>query len=109
MLKVYTLIPYTLLPNFAQSRDGRLRRGDELLMINGRSLVGLSHQEAVDALRGPGDHVTLVVASKINAFFILSLLVSLSLSLPPSLPLSLSLSLSLSLLTTTTTTPTYYY
>lgn len=47
-------------------RDGRLKRGDELLMINGHSLVGLTHQEAVDALRSAPSLVQLVVASKIR-------------------------------------------
>ncbi|KAK7491797.1 hypothetical protein BaRGS_00017053, partial [Batillaria attramentaria] len=47
-------------------RDGRLKRGDELLMINGTSLVGLTHQEAVDALRSAPSLVQLVVASKIR-------------------------------------------
>ncbi|XP_005093651.2 uncharacterized protein LOC101855086 [Aplysia californica] len=50
----------------AALRDGRLKRGDELLMINGHSLIGLSHQEAVDALRNSPELVQLVVASKIR-------------------------------------------
>lgn len=47
-------------------RDGRLKRGDELLMINGQSLVGLTHQEAVDSLRSAPSLVQLVVASKVS-------------------------------------------
>ncbi|KAK7116473.1 hypothetical protein V1264_002145 [Littorina saxatilis] len=50
----------------AACRDGRLKRGDELLMINGRSLVGLTHQEAVDALRSAPSLVQLVVATKLR-------------------------------------------
>ncbi|XP_078531025.1 PDZ domain-containing protein 2 [Lissotriton helveticus] len=45
-------------------RDGRLTSGDELLMINGQSLVGLSHQEAVAILRSAAGLVQLVVASR---------------------------------------------
>ncbi|KAM8960058.1 PDZ domain-containing protein 2 [Pelodytes ibericus] len=45
-------------------RDGRLKTGDELLMINGQSLVGLSHQEAVSILRATVGLVQLVVASR---------------------------------------------
>ncbi|XP_021410399.2 PDZ domain-containing protein 2 [Lonchura striata] len=45
-------------------RDGRLMAGDELLMINGQSLVGLSHQDAVALLRSATGLVQLVVSSK---------------------------------------------
>ncbi|XP_078473313.1 uncharacterized protein LOC144734801 [Lampetra planeri] len=46
----------------AAERDGRLLPGDELLMINGRPLVGLSHHEAVALLRSSSGTVQLVVA-----------------------------------------------
>ncbi|KAM6228478.1 LOW QUALITY PROTEIN: PDZ domain-containing protein 2-like [Spheniscus humboldti] len=48
-------------------RDGRLTAGDELLMINRQSLVGLSHQDAVALLRSAAGLVQLVVASKESA------------------------------------------
>lgn len=45
----------------AARRDGRLRAGMRLLEVNGRSLLGASHQEAVHALRSCGDTIQLVV------------------------------------------------
>lgn len=42
--------------------------GDELLMINGQSLVGLSHQDAVALLRSAEGLVYLVVASRVSNF-----------------------------------------
>ncbi|XP_047237776.1 PDZ domain-containing protein 2 isoform X3 [Girardinichthys multiradiatus] len=45
-------------------RDGRLHVGDELLMVNGHSLVGLTHHEAVSVLRSTTGLVQLVVSSR---------------------------------------------
>lgn len=47
-------------------RDGRLRAGDELLMVNGKLLVGLTHQEAVATLRSANGLIQLVVASMVR-------------------------------------------
>lgn len=45
----------------AARRDGRLRVGMRLLEVNGTSLLGATHQEAVNALRSSGDEIKLVV------------------------------------------------
>ncbi|XP_060523791.1 protein lap4 isoform X3 [Cylas formicarius] len=45
----------------AARRDGRLKAGMRLLEVNGKSLLGATHQEAVNALRNCGDKIRLVV------------------------------------------------
>lgn len=45
----------------AARRDGRLRVGMRLLEVDGRSLLGATHQEAVRALRAAGDAIRLAV------------------------------------------------
>ncbi|RZC39736.1 PDZ domain containing protein, partial [Asbolus verrucosus] len=47
--------------NGAARRDGRLRAGMRLLEVNGKSLLGATHQEAVNTLRACGDVIQLVV------------------------------------------------
>uniref|UniRef100_A0A182KC10 PDZ domain-containing protein n=1 Tax=Anopheles christyi TaxID=43041 RepID=A0A182KC10_9DIPT len=47
--------------NGAAKRDGRLRVGMRILEVNGLSLLGATHQEAVDALRASGNKLHLVV------------------------------------------------
>jgi len=42
-------------------RDGRLRRGDEIIEINGQSMYEVSHQEAVDKIKSGGSSLNLVV------------------------------------------------
>ncbi|XP_051162439.1 protein lap4 isoform X5 [Leptopilina boulardi] len=45
----------------AAKRDGRLKIGMRLLEVNGTSLLGVTHQEAVNILRSSGDSISLVV------------------------------------------------
>lgn len=45
----------------AARRDGRLKVGMRLLEVNGVSLLGATHQEAVDCLRSAGNEMYLVV------------------------------------------------
>ena len=58
--------------------------GDELIDVNGQSLIGVRHKEAIRLLKSSD---TLMVTARVKDVS----LCSLSLSLPPSLPLSLSL------------------
>jgi protein scribble len=45
----------------AVRRDGRLKVGMRLLEVNGNSLLGASHQEAVELLRASGNNLNMVV------------------------------------------------
>ncbi|XP_016840690.1 protein lap4 isoform X3 [Nasonia vitripennis] len=45
----------------AAKRDGRLKVGMRLLEVNGTSILGATHQEAVNILRSSGNIITLVV------------------------------------------------
>ncbi|BFZ20895.1 hypothetical protein BsWGS_23932 [Bradybaena similaris] len=48
----------------AAARDGRLKAGQRILEVNGQSLLGSSHQEAVRALRSVGDKMTILVCDQ---------------------------------------------
>lgn len=50
--------------NSPAERDGRLHKGDEILMINGNSLLSVTHQDVVDILAQSGSIVQLVLARK---------------------------------------------
>ena len=52
------------------TRDGRLKVNDELLMANGRSLVGMMHNEADLFLKSLPGMVQLVVATEVCFAFI---------------------------------------
>ncbi|CAN8004334.1 unnamed protein product, partial [Ixodes hexagonus] len=51
----------TVFESGAAARDGRLRRGHAILSVNGHSLHGLAHQEAVELLRDARGTVMLEV------------------------------------------------
>ncbi|XP_051720300.1 multiple PDZ domain protein [Ctenopharyngodon idella] len=53
-----------IFPKGAAVEDGRLRRGDQLLTVNGQSLEGVTQSEAVELLRQTSGKVTLHVLSK---------------------------------------------
>ncbi|KAJ1103909.1 hypothetical protein NDU88_001330 [Pleurodeles waltl] len=45
----------------AAALDGRLQEGDKILMVNGRELKNLLHNEAVDLFREAGEDVVLKI------------------------------------------------
>lgn len=47
--------------NGAAARDGRLKQGMRIIEVNGISLLGVTHQEAVHALRTAGSVIQLIV------------------------------------------------
>ncbi|XP_062408828.1 multiple PDZ domain protein [Sardina pilchardus] len=53
----------TIFPKGAAVEDGRLKHGDQILSVNGLSLVGVTHAEAVEILKRSRGHVVLTVLS----------------------------------------------
>ncbi|KAM5298428.1 LOW QUALITY PROTEIN: multiple PDZ domain protein [Ctenodactylus gundi] len=53
----------TVFAKGAASEDGRLKRGDQILAVNGQSLEGVTHEEAVAILKRTKGTVTLTVLS----------------------------------------------
>ncbi|EDO33706.1 predicted protein [Nematostella vectensis] len=51
----------TVFPTGAASRDGRLKRGDQIIAVNGQSLVGVSHESAVSQLKKTRGKIILTV------------------------------------------------
>ncbi len=61
-LQVHKVIPGTL-----AARDGRVRRGDRVLSINGRSTKGVAHRDAIAVLKAPRPEVVLVLSRSRSA------------------------------------------
>ncbi|XP_052004124.1 multiple PDZ domain protein [Xyrauchen texanus] len=53
----------TVFSKGAASEDGRLKRGDQIVAVNGQSLEGVTHEEAVGILKKTKGNVTLTVLS----------------------------------------------
>ncbi|KAM4876856.1 multiple PDZ domain protein isoform 3-T6 [Thomomys bottae] len=53
----------TVFAKGAASEDGRLKRGDQIITVNGQSLEGVTHEEAVAILKRTKGTVTLMVLS----------------------------------------------
>uniref|UniRef100_A0A8C8DYI4 Multiple PDZ domain crumbs cell polarity complex component n=1 Tax=Oryzias sinensis TaxID=183150 RepID=A0A8C8DYI4_9TELE len=47
----------------AAAEDGRLKRGDQIIAVNGQTLEGVTHEEAVGILKRTKGTVTLTVLS----------------------------------------------
>ncbi|KAM9330525.1 tyrosine-protein phosphatase non-receptor type 13 [Gastrophryne carolinensis] len=62
-----------VIPNGAAEADGRIQKGDRVLSVNGNSLEGATHKQAVETLRNTGQVVTLLLekgqlpAAKVHA------------------------------------------
>ncbi|KAA0722894.1 Multiple PDZ domain protein [Triplophysa tibetana] len=53
----------TVFSKGAASEDGRLKRGDQIVAVNGQSLEGVTHEEAVGILKKTKGTVTLTILS----------------------------------------------
>lgn len=53
----------TVFPTGAAARDGRLKRGDQIVAVNGESLVGVAHENAVGMLKRTKGKIFLTVLS----------------------------------------------
>ena len=68
---VFTLLPSSQVKAVQAegiaAADGRLRKGDQLLEVNGVKLEGVTHQEAVGLLKKSGDTLTLVLSRRVSS------------------------------------------
>ncbi|XP_067612937.1 serine-rich adhesin for platelets isoform X2 [Eurosta solidaginis] len=52
---------HKILNNTPAAKDGRLKKGDRILAVNGMSMRGLTHRESITVLKNPRPEVVLVV------------------------------------------------
>ncbi|XP_073839327.1 PDZ domain-containing protein big bang [Musca autumnalis] len=52
---------HKILANTPAAKDGRLKKGDRILAVNGMSMRGLTHRESITVLKTPRPEVVLVV------------------------------------------------
>ncbi|XP_043951346.1 uncharacterized protein LOC108035064 isoform X6 [Drosophila biarmipes] len=52
---------HKILSNTPAAKDGRLKKGDRILAVNGMSMRGLTHRESISVLKTPRPEVVLVV------------------------------------------------
>ncbi|XP_037933227.1 serine-rich adhesin for platelets isoform X2 [Teleopsis dalmanni] len=52
---------HKILTNTPAAKDGRLKKGDRILAVNGMSMRGLTHRESITVLKTPRPEVVLVV------------------------------------------------
>lgn len=48
------------------SRDGRIRRGDHIISVNGQNIAGFTHKEALQLLKNSGSIVSLEVGRQVG-------------------------------------------
>ena len=58
----------------AAADNGQLRRGDQILSVNGHNLDGVTHEEAVNILKNARGKVTLVILSWRKSIWLLKTL-----------------------------------
>ena len=51
---------------FIESRSGSVKKGDEIIMINGQSVIGLTLKDVVQRLGNSASPVHLVIATKVS-------------------------------------------
>jgi len=59
----FPIVIKNVFPSSPAAADGRLKRGDQLLAVNGIGLDELTHEQVVNLLKNAGDTVTLLVSS----------------------------------------------